>query len=272
MLLSFFKCVNWALMVTVICSACFATASPIQDTRLTLRIRLDVYNYAHVENPTLSMARRELTEIFEAMRVSTQWQDTTGRENRPSDCVYSLKIFILGPSGEAAARNQLALGFSSANRSDDQRGAAYVIYPRIEKFVRTHDNANQRGRRLGQVLAHAIAHEIGHILLSTSTHSQTGIMRASWQDDEYKLMVAGQLGFTAMQTEVMRSKLAKSQERGFCVNRTDTPDLAAFMMCPAESREAGSWQVYVEPFSGTPADGSGKIQVSSNGGDFPAWP
>ena len=118
-------------------------------------------------------------------------------------------IFILGPSGEAAARNGIALGFSSANQQGSQRPAAYVIYPRIENFVRTHDDANQRGRRLGQVLAHAIAHEIGHVLLSSSSHSPAGIMRASWQDDEYKLLVSGQLRFTLAQTELIRTELAR---------------------------------------------------------------
>jgi hypothetical protein len=181
----------------------------MQDTKLSLQMRLYVYNYAHVQNPTLSRAQRELTEIFKAMGVITQWRDSSNRENPQADPVYSLMIFILGPSGEAAARNGIALGFSSANHEGGQRSAAYVIYPRIENFVRSHDTANQRSRRLGQVLAYAIAHEIGHVLLSTSFHSPTGIMRGSWQDDEYKLLVTGQLRFTVAQAELIRSELAR---------------------------------------------------------------
>jgi len=182
---------------------------PMQDTHLSMQMKLYVYNYAHVEDPTLSLAQRELNEIFGAMSVSTQWQNSTARENPPADGVYSLMIFILGPTGEAAARNGIALGFTFANQGGGQRPAVYVIYPRVENFLRTHDSANQRSRRLGQVLAHVIAHEIGHVLLSTSSHTPTGIMRASWQDDEYKLLVTGQLRFTVAQTELIRSELAK---------------------------------------------------------------
>jgi dipeptidyl aminopeptidase/acylaminoacyl peptidase len=37
------------------------------------------------------------------------------------------------------------------------------------------------------------------------------------------------------------------------------------------SNESGRYEVYVRPFSGGPAAASGKIQISSNGGDYPAW-
>jgi hypothetical protein len=192
-----------------ICSALSGTASSMQETKPSLQMKLYIYNYAHVQNPTLSGAQRELTEIFEAIGVSAQWPDSKDRENPQADSVYSLMIFILGPSGEAAARNEIALGFSSSNQEGRQRPATYVIYPRIEAFVRIHDTANQRGRRLAQVLAHTIAHEIGHVLLGTSAHSPAGIMRASWQDNEYKLLVTGQLRFTEAQTDLIRTELAR---------------------------------------------------------------
>ncbi len=37
------------------------------------------------------------------------------------------------------------------------------------------------------------------------------------------------------------------------------------------SSESGRFEVYVRPFSGGPAGPTGKIQVSSNGGEFPVW-
>jgi hypothetical protein len=37
------------------------------------------------------------------------------------------------------------------------------------------------------------------------------------------------------------------------------------------SNESGRWEIDVRPFSGGPAAPTGKIQVSSNGGYFPAW-
>ena len=37
------------------------------------------------------------------------------------------------------------------------------------------------------------------------------------------------------------------------------------------SNESGRFEVYVRPFHGEPASAEGKIQISQNGGDFPAW-
>jgi serine/threonine protein kinase len=37
------------------------------------------------------------------------------------------------------------------------------------------------------------------------------------------------------------------------------------------SNETGHFEVYVRPFNGAPAAAEGKIQMSSNGGDFPVW-
>ena len=37
------------------------------------------------------------------------------------------------------------------------------------------------------------------------------------------------------------------------------------------SNETGRYEIYVRPFSGAPAGGEGKIQLSNNGGDFPVW-
>jgi hypothetical protein len=38
----------------------------------------------------------------------------------------------------------------------------------------------------GKVLGRAVAHEVGHMLLGTSRHSATGLMRASWLDREVR--------------------------------------------------------------------------------------
>jgi hypothetical protein len=40
--------------------------------------------------------------------------------------------------------------------------------------------------RAADLLGHAIAHEIGHLLLGSTTHSATGLMRAVWSRDEIR--------------------------------------------------------------------------------------
>ena len=47
------------------------------------------------------------------------------------------------------------------------------------------DGRMPRDRRLGLVLGRAVAHEIGHFLLATSTHADSGLMRASIDAREF---------------------------------------------------------------------------------------
>jgi hypothetical protein len=46
------------------------------------------------------------------------------------------------------------------------------------------------------VLAHVLVHEIGHLLQGINRHSETGVMKAQWDVDDYKRMVASPLPFT----------------------------------------------------------------------------
>jgi hypothetical protein len=186
----------------------YGTASA-QVTEPILQMKLYIYNYAHVQKYYLSRAQRELAEVFEPIRVVTEWLDSSTRPKNPqADSVYSLMIFILGRSGEAAAPSSTALGFLATNQEGCKGPAAYVIYPRIENLVQKLDRATNQ-RSMGEVLAHVIAHEIGHLLLSTSSHSRVGIMRASWWMEEYNRLVTGHLRFTADQAELIRSELAR---------------------------------------------------------------
>jgi hypothetical protein len=59
----------------------------------------------------------------------------------------------------------------------------------------------------GVVLAAAIAHEIGHLLLFYA-HSKTGIMRADWNQSDFRQAAHGQLLFTAEQGTQIRNRMA----------------------------------------------------------------
>jgi hypothetical protein len=54
------------------------------------------------------------------------------------------------------------------------------------------------------LLARAVAHEIGHLLLGTSAHSSTGLMRASWSQAALRRAVAEDWTFTAPDARALR--------------------------------------------------------------------
>jgi hypothetical protein len=104
-----------------------------------------------------------------------------------------------------------ALG--GAAGTPQQRGRmAYVFYNRVERIARTYLTPSRgRAKRNSDidnviVLAHAMAHEIGHLLLPHG-HSATGLMRADWDGQDLHLAVRGQLRFTAVEAQLIRSRL-----------------------------------------------------------------
>jgi hypothetical protein len=57
------------------------------------------------------------------------------------------------------------------------------------------------------LLGYAIAHEIGHVLLRSSNHSATGIMRPVWTRSDFHWMICGAFDFNAADSIAIRSIL-----------------------------------------------------------------
>jgi len=62
-----------------------------------------------------------------------------------------------------------------------------VFYDRVQRFPR---------QMRAHLLAHVLAHEITHVLQGTMRHSESGIMKAHWDDRDLREMSAWGLEFT----------------------------------------------------------------------------
>jgi hypothetical protein len=58
------------------------------------------------------------------------------------------------------------------------------------------------------VMAHVLAHEIAHILQGQNRHSDSGVMKARWDGEDYSQMVWKGLSFTPTDVELIRSGMA----------------------------------------------------------------
>jgi hypothetical protein len=75
---------------------------------------------------------------------------------------------------------------------------------------------------LGPLLGDVVAHEIAHLLLGTNAHSDTGIMRPHWSEQDFVNVNKGHLLFTQAQGQTMRKKVSLSlcrNDRGSVVAR-----------------------------------------------------
>jgi hypothetical protein len=69
------------------------------------------------------------------------------------------------------------------------------------------------------LLAHVLVHEITHILQGISRHSQTGVMKAQWNETDFGVMLKTPLPFTAEDIELIHMGLEKRGSRATAASR-----------------------------------------------------
>jgi len=62
------------------------------------------------------------------------------------------------------------------------------------------------------ILGDAMAHELGHLLLGTNSHSESGLMRARWDQGNLAKAQKGTLSFSPVQALEIRRRLGKAKE------------------------------------------------------------
>jgi hypothetical protein len=108
----------------------------------------------------------------------------------------------------------LTIAERSENLSDETLGVAYLgedgggCYTDIffGPAVELHEHFQVQ---LGVLLGHVLAHEVAHLLLGTNSHSDTGIMRAHWSEQDLANASRYALLFTEAQAKTMRAKVAE---------------------------------------------------------------
>jgi predicted SprT family Zn-dependent metalloprotease len=64
-----------------------------------------------------------------------------------------------------------------------------------------------------RLLAHVLSHEICHVLQRTNVHAETGLMKARWRNEDYRLMIEKPLPFTPADLQMMQEGLAFYRSR-----------------------------------------------------------
>jgi hypothetical protein len=67
--------------------------------------------------------------------------------------------------------------------------------------------------KTGFLLGHVLAHEIAHVLQGIAHHSETGVMKGVWSENEITNMSKHRLQFTVFDLELIRKGLAARDQR-----------------------------------------------------------
>jgi hypothetical protein len=179
-----------------------ALAGAVQSVEAqTLKVALRVQNQAKIPNDVLAGAESAVTAIYANAGVELTFVDG------PADVM----VVLLSRHAESNMHHiPDAVGFAPCTKSE--RGhVAYVLQPRVDEIA--------EGYRVEKsvVLAAAIAHEVGHLLLPFNAHSKAGIMRADWNQADFRSAVHGRLLFTAEQAAQIHTRIAGEVQTGVMV-------------------------------------------------------
>jgi hypothetical protein len=140
------------------------------------------------------------TKMFASAGVDVRWVWTRGQQLAP-DCGGSIRLqFSSGEKGRPGAL-AYALPYSSSGTS------ITVMWDRVQ-------GVSGGEIRFGDtLLAHVLVHEITHVLQGVAHHSNVGVMRPRWGNDDYFQMKARGLPFTESDVERMHAGLDRRLAR-----------------------------------------------------------
>jgi hypothetical protein len=175
-----------------------------------LLVMVKVYNSINLSASDLSRAEREAEKIFLYAGIQLTW--TTGllavdlNDDTPSvpwnSTSLQLRIWPRAKAGKRPTSSE-TLGFCLSLENGD----AVVLADAIRK------RAVFGSTSFADLLGLAMAHEMGHLLLRSTAHSVTGIMRARWTEKALRDDDRGYLRFAQGEAESVRSEVMRRMDQ-----------------------------------------------------------
>lgn len=163
-------------------------------------VSVSVYDFAHVGSKPLEQAEKLAAEVFMSVgilaRLTTAMSpDPLGSDfsalsrdgcgGLPRPVTIRAQILQHAPAGFRPS----ALGYSLPCA---QSGAQITLYAdRMEVVSRTANASFYR------VLGHTLAHELGHVLLRSTAHESSGLMKAIWTQKDWQQAAVLEIRFSS---------------------------------------------------------------------------
>jgi hypothetical protein len=189
-------------LATSVCALAWsASASPPRPNWCPVSVSLS----SQVQLPPALVRDGEgaASTIFARIRVPVVWSDPGQQaSNALAACggesaTRNLAVEIVPHAPNGFSHIALAMAMPYANS-----GIRIVIFfDRVNPLLRGHDAPQ------ATVLGYVLAHEIGHVLQGVAHHSELGIMRARWLDNDFKQMGTGVLTFTSEDIQLIQRSL-----------------------------------------------------------------
>jgi len=169
-----------------------------------LEVKVSVFNDAQIDDGRLTKAERVAAELFAHAGIQIDWMNCgnpTEKDEERAACSEAAfpKHLQVRVRQQSRTLKESTLGLSYLGK-DGIGCHADVFYAGIAPI------AQEAHLSPETILGLVFAHELGHLLLGDSSHSASGIMRATWQRPELSAAGKGALGFTEIQGRKMKAR------------------------------------------------------------------
>jgi hypothetical protein len=169
-----------------------------QNDRDSPQLTIRVHRIAPVSSWLLVSAEAEAARMLRSTHLRLTWINCPSPENsiacsipeRPTDLI----LHVWPTASPQATANALGMTMSSPVGS-----CAVLFYDRILTYY-AHRTFPY------QILGRAIAHEIVHLLLPTSSHTASGLMRAKWFTKDLQFGNQSCIGLPTRSVELIREE------------------------------------------------------------------
>ena len=147
-------------------------------------------------------AKTTVSGMFARVGVHITWLEGKPKDGEPAATPAAIFVrFVRQPmsihsSGALAYASPFAEGVKTIT----------VLYDRIRLVA-------GGPKREPRTLAHVLAHELGHVLQGTNRHAPTGVMKATWDGQDYEAMEKEPLEFTSTDVDLIREGLNRPMVR-----------------------------------------------------------
>ena len=172
------------------------------EDALDSRITILVYDYAGVQADTLRKSEQEARRIFRHSAIDiTRRHCWLPGSSIPLECP---------PPSPMTPAVRLVPQFRLVQDRVHAEAMGYAPGDFATVSVEFAGKLEESGvARLPEILGHIMAHEIGHLLLPGGRHSVSGIMKAQWSLNEWKLVRQGALNFAPEQSRFLQAELLR---------------------------------------------------------------
>jgi hypothetical protein len=182
------------------------------------QVQIRVFNLARVPKRDLSRAEGEVSRIFAEVDMEVHWSE--GALDDGASLITDQSANNTSPAGCRVARHARELrlqllphtppGFATGTLGFSLPCAAFGIDSTI--FVDKCEGVTyQTLASFSKVLAYTMAHELGHVLLRSSEHSPTGLMRARWDKTAWQHAALESIPIDREQARRMRIELSRME-------------------------------------------------------------